>query len=495
MLLLPVKTNEHGDGDTALVWKIWILSTNLANLDLQVEDEALLQSPGRQLDGVKTFKTDVFIAGGGNGAVSLAARLKALGVDSIMAERNARVGDNWALRYDSMKFHIPTSFCELPFLDYDQELQTPHLLTKDGLAEQVRRFVSAFNLYIITSAVIIKTTLMQDKRWHIEFQTPAGTCTAVAKHLVQATGVGSQKPYLPPMADQEAYKGITLHSAQYKNAKVLRDQGASSVYIIGSANTAFDVLEDCHAAGLHTTMVVRSPTYIVPIEYVCDKFSLGAYDFGVEAADKLFLTLPTVVDSQFGRNLFMHLASQEPDRYSDLAKAGFAVFDSQNPDASLMHNLIERGGGHYIDTGGAALLAEGKAGLKTGVEPVAYTATGLRLSDGSTINADAVVWCTGFADKDARDTAAEIFKTRLHVDATWGVDQEGEIRDMWKHHMHTDNYWVMGGYTQQHRWYSRTLAQQIKAALEGVLPPAYRDTPQPRATCMRGRDGGERAIL
>lgn len=49
---------------------------------------------------------------------------------------------------------------------------------------------------------------------------------------------------------------------------------------------------------------------------------------------------------------------------------------------------------------------------------------------------------------------------------------------MWKRHLHTANYWVMGGYTQQHRWYSRILAQQIKAALEGILPPAYRETPQ-----------------
>lgn len=33
-----------------------------------------------------------------------------------MAERNPRPGDNWQLRYDCMKFHIPTSFCELPYM-------------------------------------------------------------------------------------------------------------------------------------------------------------------------------------------------------------------------------------------------------------------------------------------------------------------------------------------------------------------------------------------
>ncbi|GAB7357353.1 hypothetical protein MBLNU459_g8301t1 [Dothideomycetes sp. NU459] len=477
MLLLPVKDEKQTGNHEPVAWKIWILSTRLENLDIHPEDESLLNSPGRQSDDLPTLETDVFIVGGGNAAVALAARLKAMSVDSIMVDRNAHVGDNWALRYDCMKFHLPTAFCDLPYMSYSKEQQSPYLLTKDDLAEQVRRFVAAFNLNVINSAEIINTTQIQDKRWQIEFRTPTGRRTVIAKQIVQATGFGSQKPYLPPIADQELYNGVSVHSAQYKNPMELKSQSVSSVLVIGSANTAFDVLEDCQAAGLHVTMIARSPTYIMTLEHVCDKRGLGAYDSGVEATDRFVLTLPTIVDSQFGKGLFTHLASLEPDRYSALAGTGFQVYDSRHPDAALMHNLIERGGGHYVDTGATALLVEGKAGFKCGAEPVAYTSTGLRLSDGTTVDADAVIWCTGFADKDARETAADIFKTPLHVDATWGVDKEGEIRGMWKRHLHVDNYWVMGGYTQQHRWYSRALALQIKAALEGILPPAYRDTP------------------
>lgn len=109
-MLLPVKENG------VISWKIWNLCTGLESLDLQPEDESLLQAPGRSLDGQKTLETDVFIIGGGNAASALAARLKALGVDSIMAERNAHVGENWARRYDCMKFHVPTALCELPFM-------------------------------------------------------------------------------------------------------------------------------------------------------------------------------------------------------------------------------------------------------------------------------------------------------------------------------------------------------------------------------------------
>lgn len=110
MLLLPAQDNG------VMSWKIWILCTWLESLDLHSEDKSLLQVPGRCLDDPKTMKTDVFIIGGGNAAAALAARLKAMSVDSIVAQRNARVGDNWANRYDCMRFHIPTSFCELPYM-------------------------------------------------------------------------------------------------------------------------------------------------------------------------------------------------------------------------------------------------------------------------------------------------------------------------------------------------------------------------------------------
>ncbi|KAK4238556.1 putative indole-3-pyruvate monooxygenase YUCCA4 [Achaetomium macrosporum] len=491
MLLLPAKQ----EGTTE--WKIWILSTWLESLDGHPEDETLLQSRGRELNGLDDFETDVFIIGGGNAAVALAARLKVMGVDSVMAERNRQPGDNWALRYDCLRFHVPTEYADLPYMPYDKKLRGPHLLTRDELAEQVRRYVKTFNLNMITSAKILSTTFDQAARqWVVKFQTPAGQHTAISRHLVQATGIGSRKPYIPPMSNEGLFKGISIHSTQYRNAVELQKEGAKSVLVVGSASTAFDVIEDCHTAGLQTTMVVRSRTYIVPIEYICDKRALGAYDQGTELGDKLFMTLPTWVDAQLACGLFAQMAAEQPDRYSALAAAGFPFIDSRHPEGVLTHHLLERAGGHYVDIGGTKLIAEQKVGLKAGVEPVAYTETGLQFSDGSTADADAVVWCTGFADKDARRTAAEILGgesagTRDEVgsnvlgpsdlaarlSATWGVDAEGEIHGMWKRHLRVDSYWIMGGHTQQHRWFSRILALQIKADLEGILPPAYRDTP------------------
>lgn len=129
------------------------------------------------------------------------------------------------------------------------------------------------------------------------------------------------------------------------------------------------------------------------------------------------------------------------------------------------------------------------------VEPVSYTKTGLALSDGSELDVDAVVWCTGFTDKDVRATAESMLgvpeeehdgedsilgpkEIAARLDATWGVDSEGEVRGMWKRHLRMENYWVIGGVIQHQRWWSKALAVQIRLALDGQLPDAYRDIPE-----------------
>ncbi|KAI0176008.1 monooxygenase [Hypoxylon sp. FL1284] len=502
IILLPTKS-EGTPSKNTLEWKIWVLTTWIDNLDVQGEDEALLKSPGRKLDGAEPIETDVLIVGGGNSGIILAARLKALGVDSLVLERNPETGDNWGLRYDCMTFHVPTSSTDTPYISYADHFQSPHLLKRKELAEHLKQYSAAFNLNVINSAKIQSTEYDQvNKRWAVHFKTPEGDRKVVSKQFVQATGIGSQKPYIPAIPGLDQYKGISVHSAGYKNGKSLVDKGAKSVLVIGSANTAFDIVEDCHDAGLQTTMIVRSETYVVPIDYITDEKAFGAYDrFPVDVVDKNLLTLPVAVESQLTKDGLAFHSSLQPDRYKALAAAGFPVIDGTHPDAHLPHNLYERCGGHYVDVDTAVhLVSDGKVGVRGGVEPVGFTATGLRLSDGSTADADAVVWCTGFADRDARDTAAEILsggalsgvaadggKTQKDVldprdvaarlDATWALDAEGEFRGVWKRHLRMENYWFMGGHTQFQRWYSRIVAQQIRLALDGTLPPAYRETP------------------
>ncbi|KAI1348412.1 hypothetical protein F5Y01DRAFT_292573 [Xylaria sp. FL0043] len=495
MMLLPVVTDLVC---RTIAWEIWVLSTWTESLLDYPEDEKLLSVPGRQLRGLETVEIPVFILGAGTSGLMTAARLKALGVESVVAERNDRIGDNWLQRYDSLRLHVPTSNCEMPYSYYREELQTPHRLTKYDIAEHLIQYAEDFHLNVLLSARVQSTVFdPSEKKWTVKLKLAdePSVKTIICKHLVQATGFGSGKPYVPSIPGNEHYRGIVLHSSQYGNAQTLARKGVKSVAVIGSANTAFDVIQDCHAEGLQTTMVARSPTYIFPFEYVMNHHAIGAYDLmPLDAADKLLNTMPQALDGRFSHGLFAHLASLEPDRYLALSQAGFPVLDSRDPSVDIQHHLVERGGGHYVDVGGTKLISEGKVAVRGYVEPTSYTDTGLSLSDGSSITADAVIWCTGFADFQA--TAVDSFggaaspdrnqkdvltpeEIVARMDACWGVDAEGEVRGMAKRHLRLENYWNIGGNIQQQRWSSRHMVQQIKLALEDSLPPAYLDTPRP----------------
>lgn len=111
--------------------------------------------------------------------------------------------------------------------DYAKRLQSPYLLTRDDLAEQLQKYATTFKLNIMTSAEISSTRFDESsKRWNVNFSTPAGEHTVIAKHLVQATGIGSQKPYVPALANEELFNGITIHSSHYQNGKEMVEKGA-----------------------------------------------------------------------------------------------------------------------------------------------------------------------------------------------------------------------------------------------------------------------------
>lgn len=79
---------------------------------------------------------------------------------------------------------------------------------------------------MINSIKILSTNFDgASKQWTVNISTPAGNHTVVSKHLVQATGIGSQKPFVPAIANIELFSGVSIHSTRYKNAKELAQQG------------------------------------------------------------------------------------------------------------------------------------------------------------------------------------------------------------------------------------------------------------------------------
>src|SRR5690625_2971752 len=116
--------------------KIWTLLTTAAELKGHEEPKGFARPLGARHGAGKNRETwreerereeaelgtttqpYCVIVGGGQGGIGLAARLRQLGVPTIVLERNNRPGDSWRKRYKSLCLHDPVWYDHLPYLKF-----------------------------------------------------------------------------------------------------------------------------------------------------------------------------------------------------------------------------------------------------------------------------------------------------------------------------------------------------------------------------------------
>jgi len=126
----------------------------------------------------------------------------------------------------------------------------------------------------------------------------------------------------------------------------------------------------------------------------------------------------------------------------------------------------------YPDIGSGWAICRGEIKVKSDSTVTSLDATGVNFADGSHLNADVIVYCTGFK-KDTRDVLSGIIGDQYKLEPVWGLNKEGEIRGVSKPTGH-DHIWQNGGELQSMRFYGRFLAMQIAALLAGVRPEPVR---------------------
>lgn len=141
---------------------------------------------------------------------------------------------------------------------------------------------------------------------------------------------------------------------------------------------------------------------------------------------------------------------------------------------------LRRGSGYYIDVGASELIADGSIGLKAG-EVARLTEDAVVMRDGTTLEADLVVYATGYGSMNQWAAALISQEVADKVGKCWGLGSgtvkdpgpwEGELRNMWKPTAQ-EALWFHGGNLMQSRFYSRFLALQLKARFEGLPVEVY----------------------
>jgi putative flavoprotein involved in K+ transport len=422
------------------------------------------------------------IVGGGQGGIALGARMKRLGVPTIILERNERPGDSWRKRYKSLVLHDPVWYDHLPYLPFPDDW--PIFTPKDKMGDWLEMYAKVMELDYWASSECVGASFDDAARlWTVQVSKRGEPVTLTAKQLVLATGA-----YGPPneiaWPGIETFRGDHLHSSQYLDGE---PYGGKSCVVIGSNNSAHDVCADLWRNGADVTMIQRSSTHVVRSDSLMkygfeNLYSESALEAGVstEQADFLFASVPFAIMHREQIPIYEKIKKIDAAFYERLRKVGF-MLDFGDDESGLMMKALRRATGYYIDVGASDLIAEGKIGLKSGVEVRRVKARSVELSDGSELPADLIVAATGYGSMNG--WAAKLISREVadKVGICWGLGSnttrdpgpwQGELRNMWKP-TRQRALWFHGGNLHLSRYYSQLVALQIKARMEGVPTPVY----------------------
>jgi putative flavoprotein involved in K+ transport len=421
------------------------------------------------------------VIGGGQGGIMLGARLRQLGVPAIVIEKNAQAGDSWRNRYRSLVLHDPVWYDHLPYIPFPENW--PVFTPKDKMGDWLEMYTRVMELNYWTSTKCVSAAFDEaEKVWTVEVDRTGERVTLKPKHIVFATGA-----YGPPrqidLPGADAFQGELLHSSHYSSGEKFRGK---AVAVIGAASSGHDVCVDLWESGAKVTMIQRSPTTVVKsdtlMEVGFEIFSEKALARGIttEKADMIVASMPFALLPKSQRALYDVIKARDEAFYGRLRGAGFAI-DFGEDETGLLMKAYRTGSGYYIDVGACDLIIDGEIGVRSGVEIKSLTPKGIRFDDGTELAADVIISCTGY--QSMNETVAAIVSRDVadKVGPCWGLGSgmkgdpgpwQGELRNMWKPTAQ-EALWFHGGNLALSRFYSKYVALQIKARMEGIATPVY----------------------
>ena len=428
-----------------------------------------------------TTQPYVLVIGGGQGGIALGARLRQLGVPALVIDKYGRPGDQWRSRYKSLCLHDPVWYDHLPYLKFPDNW--PVFAPKDKIADWLESYTKVMEIPYWSNTEAKSATYSEETgEWTVNLEREGQALTLRPKQVVLATGM-SGKPNLPDFPGMDVFQGDQHHSSAHPGPDAY--VGKKCV-VVGSNNSAFDICGALWEHGADVTMVQRSSTHIVRSDSLMD-IGLGdlyseralASGMTTEKADLVFASLPYRIMHTFQIPLYEQMAERDKDFYERLEKAGFD-HDWGDDGSGLFMKYLRRGSGYYIDVGSADLVANGDVKLAKG-QVDHLTEKTVVLSDGTELEADLVVYATGYGSMNG--WAADLINQEVadKVGKVWGLGSEttkdpgpweGEQRNMWKP-TQQEALWFHGGNLHQSRHYSLYLALQLKARCEGIDTPVY----------------------
>jgi len=437
------------------------------------KDENWLQSREKK-QSFEDRDPTVLIAGGGHSGMVAAAYLARLGVESLIVDKNERVGDNWRKRYHTLALHNPIEMNQLPFMDYPDNF--PQYIPKDKLANWFETYAESLDLNFWTSTEFLGASYDEETGvWTATVRKADGTERVLhPKHVIMATGGVGGPPRIPKLAGLDSFSGTVMHSSKFTAGQ---DYPSKKAIVVGVGTSAHDIALDLYNNGTEVTMLQRNPVIVTSVD--CANLAYNDYFLGIPAdlvdirglASGIY---PLMVEGMKGYQ--KTVAELDRPLLERLEAAGVKLEEGEDKTGWLI-KFLRYGGGYYLNVGASDVIAEGGIKVRQFADVDTFVPEGAQFKDGSVLEADLIVLATGYENRSAE--VAHYFGEDVaqRIGDIGGFDEQGELANAWKPTAQR-GLWFMIGSMQQARGNAPQLALQIKADLEGLIPESLRKTSQ-----------------
>lgn len=225
------KKAPHHDGDRAL--------------ELIEPGEAYRKLAGG--DGSPAERLDVIVIGAGQAGLAVGYYLKRSGLRFVILDGNARVGDSWRQRWDSLRLFTPARYDSLVGMPFPAP--GDYFPTKDEMGDYLESYAAHFDL-----PVRMQTRVRRLGRGGEGYRVETDHGVFEAAQVVVAMA-SYQHPRVPAIAEGLSSELAQIHSSEYRRPDQLR---AGDVLLVGAGNSGSELAMELsrgrrvYMAGRHT---------------------------------------------------------------------------------------------------------------------------------------------------------------------------------------------------------------------------------------------------
>jgi cation diffusion facilitator CzcD-associated flavoprotein CzcO len=288
------------------------------------------------------LKTEVVVIGAGQAGLSSAYHLQRRGLARdrgfVVLDQSPQPGGAWQFRWPSLKLSTVNRIHDLPGMRFSEAVDPSATEVEASVAvpQYFAAYEKAFNLPVYRPVKVI-VVCERGERFRIE--TDRGNMSA--RGIINATGTW-ETPYIPDIPGKDRFTGRQLHTRDYRTAAEFAGQ---HVIIVGGGISALQLLDEVSQVTT-TTWVTRRPP----------EFRAGPF---TEEQGRAAVAL---VEDRVRRGLPPH---------SVVSVTGLPVTPAV--EAMRARGVLQR----------QPMFSE-------------ILEDGVRWPDGTALQADVILWCTGF---------------------------------------------------------------------------------------------------